>query len=118
MNREELNDKALQEIFKRISASPLPEKLNRQIMQKVQKARELRNIAIVVFTSIAMLVSACYVLIHYLDFNPVEVFSPVLKKPANITLFPGFTLLLCVMLPSTLLLWIDYRFRKHFKNLL
>lgn len=76
MNREELNDKALQEIFKRISASPLPEKLNRQIMQKVQKARkrrELRNIAIVVFTSIAMLVSACYVLIHYLDFNPVEV---------------------------------------------
>lgn len=120
MNREELNDKALQEIFKRISDSPIPENLNRQIMQKIQKAqkiREIRNIAIVALTSIAMLLSACHVLI-YLDFNPVEIFSPILKKTANFTLFPGFTFLLCVTLSSILLLWIDYRFRKHFKNLL
>lgn len=118
MKQEELNDKALHEIFRRVSENPLSDDLNARIMQKiyrVQKKKEIRNLIVVSLISALMVAFAVYILTHYLSFDLRRTFATVIK---GITAVPsaGFSPFIFTLLPVLLLLWIDHRFRKRFRQ--
>lgn len=118
MKQEELNDKALHEIFKRISENPSFEDLQAQIMQKVyrvQKKKEIRNLIVVSLTSAVMFAFAVYILTYYLAFDLTDTFVTVIKGVAVVP-FEGFSPFIFTVLPFLLLLWIDHRFRKRFRQ--
>lgn len=117
MNTQETKDKALHEIFSRIDSSPLPDRLNTRIMQKVrraQKKKELRNILIVFSVSAVMLGLSFYVLVHYLSFDPAKIFGTPLKQFFSLS-FPKISAFTALLIPVLFLLWADYGFRKRYR---
>ena len=71
MNKEEMKDKALHEIFRQMEKSVLPEDFNDRIMKRVyreQRRKEWRNVVLVAFTSVLLLIVAAYIFVHYFSF--------------------------------------------------
>ncbi|CCZ82435.1 putative uncharacterized protein [Odoribacter laneus CAG:561] len=111
-----MKDKALHEIFRQMEKSVLPEDFNDRIMKRVyreQRRKEWRNVVLVAFTSVLLLIGAAYIFVHYFSFNFHTVFGTLLEKTGEIIssglVFYGF-----ILLPVLLLCWMDYRMRRHF----
>lgn len=118
MEKEELKDKALHNLFTKLSEEELPSCFNERIMQKVyreQKRKEWRNLLIVSLTSVCMLVAAIYTLVHYLSFSFANTFGGIFKKPEN-DWSSGLTFYVFIGVIILLLLGIDRLLRQHLKR--
>lgn len=115
MKTEEMKDKALHEIFRRMETSVLPENFNDRIMKRVyrEKSRqEWRNFILVTFTCVVMLALAVYVFVHYFSFPLPAMFGTLLEKAGN-DIFSGLRFYGFILLPVGFLLWLDYWLRRR-----
>lgn len=114
MKQEIYKDKALSQLFSQAETGPLSDRLNKQIMQKVYKARrmrEIRNLCIAGATSLLMLAGVFILLKYYLKVDFSIVLQGFTKKPDNWQL-PDLFPVLFISLIVCGLLWIDHRIRK------
>lgn len=117
MNREEMKDKALHEIFRRMEESVLPEDFTDRIMGKIyreQRQKEWQNVLIVAFTSVLLLTLIVYVFVRYFSFSFHTVFGTLWEKTGE-AFSSGFSFYGFILLPVLLLCWMDAWMRRRFR---
>lgn len=117
MNREEMKDKALHEIFRRMEESVLPEDFTDRIMGRIyreQRQKEWRNMLIVAFTSVLLLTLIVYVFVRYFSFSFHTEFGFLWEKAGEIV-SSGLSFYGFILLPFLLLCWMDAWMRRRFR---
>lgn len=113
--KEEVKDRALRHIFRQGRETYPSDELNKRIMQrvyKIQKRKEIRNICVVSFTSLALMAGVFCMLRYYYSFH-VKDFIPSLFGKSGSIVFPDLSFVLLPICILCILLWLDYRFRKR-----